>query len=58
MNAHVQAEPPRSGVPVRREEVAPVLRDEPEPGEERGGGGGVLAHAVEEAADCKAEQEA
>jgi hypothetical protein len=57
MNAHVQPEPPGGGVPLRGEEVAPVLRHEPDAGGQRGDGPEVVVQAVSEDPDAEPDQQ-
>src|SRR5207237_1701852 len=52
---HVQAEAPGGRVSAGREQVAPVLRDQPETGQ-RNHHGGALAEATHEDADREREQ--
>jgi hypothetical protein len=54
----VQAEAPRSRVAVGRHEVAPVLRDEPDAGEDCGRGREVVADAVDDGPERQPREEA
>ena len=55
VDACMQAESPGGAVAVSREEVAPILRHEPEPGADRGGRDEAVIHAVEERPEAEPE---
>jgi hypothetical protein len=51
LGAYVEAEPPGGGVAARREEIAPILRHEPDSRHHGGDRGQAVVHAVSQATE-------